>query len=146
MTREPGAKVVPRPLATADAQGHDVLGLRGQERDATLAWMDAHLTLVRRSASGQRVFYWIFGIGLVVGVAAHVGGFLLESSVTTEPLTLMAEVLYQLGQALWTSVVVVLFVEIWPQAKRRHYRQALDAYEAAVGDQAARITGESAGR
>jgi hypothetical protein len=31
---------------------------------------------------------------------------------------------------------VVVFVQIYPEAKKRQYRQALDAYEAAVGDQA----------
>lgn len=28
----------------------------------------------------------------------------------------------QLGLALWTGVVVVVFVEIWPEAKRRRSR------------------------
>jgi len=29
--------------------------------------------------------YWTLGIGFVVGLAAHAGGFLLKSSTTTEP-------------------------------------------------------------
>ena len=29
----------------------------------------------------------------------------------------------QLGLALWTGVVVVVFVEIWPEAKRRQYKR-----------------------
>jgi hypothetical protein len=95
-----------------------------------------NLTVVRRSASGQRVFYWILGIGFLLGLAAHVGGFLLKASATTEPLMLAADLLYALGWALWTSVVVVLFVQIWPEAKKRQYKQALDAYEAAVSRQA----------
>ena len=136
MTGEPEAKGAPHPSIDERAQGQDVLGLGERERDYLLAWVGEHLTLVRRSASGQRVFYWILGIGFVVGLAAHVGGFLLKASVTTEPLMLLADLLYALGWALWTSVIVVLFVQIWPEAKRRQYRQALDAYEAAVGRQA----------
>jgi hypothetical protein len=101
-----------------------------------LAWVGENLTLVRRSASGQRVFYWILGIGFVAGLAAHIGGFLLKTSVTTEPLALLADLLYALGWALWTGVIVVLFVQIWPEAKKRQYEQALDAYEAAIGRQA----------
>lgn len=100
-----------------------------------LAWMGENLTLMRRSASGQRVFYWILGIGFVVGLAAHIGGFLLKTS-TTEPLSLLADLVYALGWSLWTGVVVVMFVQIWPEAKRRQYKRALDAYEAAVGRQA----------
>ena len=62
-----------------------MLGLGERERDYLLAWVGENLTLVRRSASGQRAFYWILGIGFVVGLAGHVGGFLLKSSATTEP-------------------------------------------------------------
>ena len=73
---------------------------------------------------------------MVLGVAAHVGGFLLKTSATTEPVLLVADLLYQFGQALWTGVVVVVFVQLWPEAKRRQYQQVLDAYEAAAGPQA----------
>jgi hypothetical protein len=101
-----------------------------------LAWVGENLTLVRRSASGQRAFYWILGLTLVVGLAAHVGGFLLKTSATTEPLLLVADLLYSLGGVLWTGIVLVVFVQIWPEAKRRQYKQAIDAYEAAVRRQA----------
>jgi hypothetical protein len=72
----------------------------------------------------------------VVGLAAHVGGYLLKSSVTTEPLGLMADPLYALGWAMWTGVVVVVFVQLFPETKRRQFKQALDAYEAAQREQA----------
>ena len=32
--------------------------------------------------------------------------------------------------------MVVVFVQIWPEVKRRQFKQALDAYEAAMDDQA----------
>jgi hypothetical protein len=79
--------------------------------------VDEHLTLVRQTAAGQRPIYWILGTGFVVGLAAHIGGFLLKTSTTTEPLALVADLLYALGRALWTSVIVVPFVQIWPEAK-----------------------------
>jgi hypothetical protein len=120
-----------------------VLGLGERERDAVLAWVGENLTLVRRTASGERPIYWILGIGFVVGLAAHVGGFLLKTSTTAEPLLLVADLLYALGGVLWTGVVLVAFVQIWPEAKKRHYKQALDAYEAAVGDQARAGSGQA---
>jgi hypothetical protein len=46
------------------------------------------------------------------------------------------DLIYTFGWALWTGVVVVVFVQIWPEAKRRQFKQALDAYEASVSDQA----------
>jgi hypothetical protein len=109
-----------------------------------LAWVGEHLTLVRRSASGQRVMYWSLGIAFALGLAAHVGGFLLKTSVTTEPLSLIADLLYALGWAMWTGVVVVVFVEIYPETKKRQYKQALDAYEAAIGRQEQTGSGQSA--
>jgi tetratricopeptide (TPR) repeat protein len=136
MTGEPGAKGAPRPFTDERAQGQDVLGLGERERDALLDWVGENLTLVRRSASGQRILYWSLGIGFVVGLAAHVGGFLLKTWETTEPLLVLADLLYTLGWALWTGAVVVAFTQLYPETKRRQFKQALDAYEAAHGDQA----------
>jgi len=102
-----------------------------------------HLPQVRRSVYDQRRLHWSLGIGFVVGLAAHVGGYLLKASVTTEPLGLVADLLYALGFALWTGVVMVVFVQVIPEVKRRQLKQMLDAYEAtrrekarAGGDQA----------
>jgi hypothetical protein len=136
MTGEPGATGARRPLADNSPHGLGVLGLGEQERDALLAWVGENLTLARRSAFGQRILYWTLGIGLVVGLAAHAGGFLLKSSTTTEPLLLVADLLYALGGVLWTGVVLVVFTQVYPETKKRQFKQALDAYEAAVGDQA----------
>ena len=54
---------------------------------------------------------------------------------TTEPLGLVADLFYALGYALWTGVVVVVFVQVFPEAKRRQFKQALAAYEAAQRDE-----------
>ena len=143
MTGEPGAKGAPHPSTDESGQGQDVLGLGERDRDALLAYVGEHLTLVRRTASGERPSYWILGIGVVVDLAAHVGGFLLKSSGTTEPLLLVADLLYALGFSLWTGVVVVVFVEIWPEAKRRQYKRALDAYEAAADRQTRAGSGQA---
>ncbi len=78
MTGEPGATRAPHTLADGRAQGQDVFGLSERDRDLVLAWVGENLTLVRRSASGERPIYWILGIGFALGLAAHVGGFLLK--------------------------------------------------------------------
>src|SRR5262245_30166850 len=119
MTERPGAKGAPYTFT-----------------DEELAWIGLNLTELRRSVSEQRTRYWTLWIGFVVGLAAHVGGYLLRLSATTELLGLLGDLLYTLGWALWTGVVVVVFVQIFPKAKRRQIMQALDAYEAALGDKA----------
>jgi hypothetical protein len=133
MTEGPGAAGAPPTFTDNErAPGQDWLSaMTEQERRELLAWVGEHLPRVRRSVYGQHFLYWSLGIAFVVGLAAHVGGYLLRSSVTTESLGLVADLLYALGFALWTGAVVVVFVEIIPEVKRRQFKQMLDAYEAA---------------
>jgi hypothetical protein len=131
MTDGSGATGDPRPF-TDEARA---LGIDVDDPD-TLAWMGEHLPEWRQQASGQRPFYWILVIGLVVGLAADAGGFLLKTSVTTEPLLLVGDLIYTLGWALWTAAVVVFFVQIWPEVRRRQLKRWLDAYEAALREKA----------
>ena len=140
MAEGSGAKDAPHPfIDKARALGIDV------DDPGALAWMEEHLSEFRQQASGQRPLYWILGIGVVVGLAAHVGGFLLRSSVTMEPFELVADLLYSLGFALWTGVVVVVFVQIWPEAKRRQLERWLDAYDAALREKARAGGGQASG-
>jgi hypothetical protein len=108
-----------------------------------LAWAGEHLPELRRSVSEQRSLRWSLGIGFVVGLVAHVSGFLLKSSATTEPLSLVADLLYTLGWALWTGVVVVVFFQVVPEAKTRQIKRAADAFEAALRDQARARSGQA---
>ena len=98
------------------------------------AWMEEHLTDLQKSATGQSLLYTSLAISLVIGLAAQVAGYLLLSSVPTEPLGLFADLLHALGWSLWTGVVVVVLVQVVPEAKRRQIRAALDAYEALQRD------------
>jgi hypothetical protein len=119
MTGGSGAKGAPHPFT-----------------DEEQAWMEEHLPELRRSAYGQRLLYQSLGVGFVVGLAAHVGGYLLRSSVTTELLGLVADLLYALGYALWTGVVVVVFFQVVPEVKRRQIKRWLEHYESAQRDPA----------
>jgi hypothetical protein len=60
--------------------------------------------------------------------------------VTTEPLGLVANLLYALGFALWTGVVVVVFVQIIPEVKRRQFKRMLDAPACVVGEAGIPVT------
>jgi hypothetical protein len=119
-----------------EGPGQDLFGLEGQDRQVLLDWVGEHLTQVRRSVYDQRLLHWSLGIAFVVGLAVYVGGYALRSSVTTEPLELVGDLLYTLGYALWTGVVVVLFVQVIPEVKRRQFKRMLDAYEAVLGEKA----------
>ena len=103
--------------------------------EGTLTWMDEHLSEMKEYASGQRVVYFSLVLGFVVGLAAHIAGYVLMSSMPTGTLGLMADLLHALGWSLWTGVVVAVFVQVIPEVKRRQIKEAVDAYEALQSDE-----------
>jgi hypothetical protein len=100
------------------------------------AWFDEHIVDLRRGATGQRFLYMTLAASFLVGLAAHVAGYVLGPTATTEPLGLLTDLLYALGFALWTGVVVVVFVQVIPEAKRRQFARAIAAYEAVRREEA----------
>jgi hypothetical protein len=112
---------------TEDEGSKDVPPMFTDER--TMEWMAEHLPELRQYVSGQRILYQSLVISFVLGLGAHVGGYILLLSVPSGPLGLLADLLHALGWSLWTGVVVVVFIQVIPEVKRRQIRQAVDAYE-----------------
>ena len=98
--------------------------------DPEQAWMERHLPELRRTASGQRMLYTSLVFALAIGLAAHVGGYVLLSSYASGLVGLLADLLHALGWSLWTGAVVAVFVQVIPEVKRRQIRRALKDYEA----------------
>jgi hypothetical protein len=101
-----------------------------------LAWISGHMRDLRRIVAERRIQRQTLWSGLAIGLAVHVAGFLLTSSAAGEPIGALADLLYTLGWALWTGVVVVAVVEIIPAAKERQISQYLAFYEAALRSRA----------
>jgi hypothetical protein len=95
-----------------------------------LEWMEEHLPELKQSVSGPRLLYQSLAVGFVIGLAAHIGGYVLVSSLPGGALGLLADLLLALGWSLWTGVVVAVFVEVIPEVKRHQIKRAVDAYEA----------------
>ena len=90
--------------------------------------------------TGDRLLRRFLTIGFGLGLVAHIGGYLLRSFATTEPFGLLADLLYGLGLSLWTGIVVVLFVQVFPQSTRRDLERVINAYEASMrSDQEGRV-------
>jgi hypothetical protein len=102
--------------------------------DEELAFIGAHFTELRSNATGSHYLYWGLAISFVVGLAAHIGGYLLGLGTPSPLLGLLAGLLYALGVSLWTGVVLVLFVQVVPEVKRRGIMRYLDDYEATLHD------------
>ena len=95
-------------------------------------WFSDNLADVRKAAFGDRLLYQSLAVAFILGLIAYVAGYLLRSTAAAEPLGLLADLLYGFGLALWTGVIVALFSQVIPEIKRRQFRAALEAYEAAL--------------
>lgn len=93
-------------------------------------WMDEHMMELKKSVSGQSLLVVSLSISFAFGLAAHIGGYFLLLSVPSGLLGLLADLLHALGWSLWTGVVVAIFVQVFPEAKRRQIQQVIDTYEA----------------
>lgn len=116
--------------------GHGSKGIPPMFTDDSLIWLDEHATEWRQYASGQGLLHWSLVISFVVGLAAQVGGYALQSSLSTGTLGLLADLLHALGWSLWTGAILAMFVQVIPEVKRRQINQYLDAYEAFRRDRA----------
>jgi hypothetical protein len=95
-------------------------------------WMGEHLDELRNNVTEHRYRTQFIWAGIVAGLLAHIGGYLLRGAALAEPFGLLADLLYALGLALWTGTVVVVLTEIIPQFKEKQVLSAIDAYEKAV--------------
>src|SRR5262249_35030635 len=111
---------------TEDNESKSVTTMFNDEQ--ILEWMEEHVKELKQSVSGQRILYESLVISFVVGLAAHIGGYVLLASMPKEPLGLLADLLHALGWSLWTGVVVAVFVQVIPEVKRRQIRRVLAEY------------------
>ena len=119
MTGEPGATGAPRPLTDEHAQGQDVLGLGERERDALLAWVGENLTLVRRSASGQRILYWSLGSCFVVVWPLTSAASSSNPGRRQSRCRCWATCSIRSAGHYGPGVVVVVFTQLHPETKKR---------------------------
>ncbi len=95
-----------------------------------LQWIGRHRQKLRQQyVEDYRLYFQSLGTGFAIGFVAHVIGYLLKGSHVAEPFSLLADLLYAFGYALWTGVVVALFVQVLPERKRRQIKRTLDAYD-----------------
>lgn len=106
----------------------------GLDNPDSRAWYADHLPDLRRSASGQYFQYWGIGIAFILGLGAHIGGYLLKLVATPGPLGLLADLLYALGWSVWTGGVSAILIQVVPEIKRRQIQKVLDSFEGAMNE------------
>ena len=117
-------------------------GQKEQISAEELAWAAANLPMLHGWVSGQKFLRDALVLVFVLGLTVHIAGYLLIITANGDPVSLLADLLSTLGTTLWTGVVLVVFLEILPDARRRWMSHRLEAYEAALRDQG-RLTAEA---
>ena len=95
-----------------------------------LRWAAQNLPQIRGWISGRRFLYDAMLTAVIAGLIAHVAGYLLAVSGSGEPRGLVADLLSNLGMALWTGAVLVVFVQILPDYQRRTALRLVEQSEA----------------
>jgi hypothetical protein len=98
--------------------------------DVELEMIGKYQPQLRRMLSDSGIVKQYLAIAFGLGLVAHVVGYVLKLLTVGEPFAFFADILYALGFSLWTGVVVVLFVEVLPEAKQRQLIRGLAEYEA----------------
>lgn len=114
------------PGSNADRHGftEDQLAMIGDNLEALRPWL-----------SEERLLRSLLLTGFAIGLIAHAAGYVLRTAVLGEPFLFLADLLYGLGLSLWTGIVVVAFVQVYPKSKRRELKRMIDAYEATRREQ-----------
>ncbi len=103
---------------------------RPEFSDEELKIIGQNIDLLQPYISSDRILRSFLAIALVLGLVAHVAGYLIKVGAADEPWRLVGDLIYALGFALWTGTVVVFFVQVFPEAKRRQLERAIAAVEA----------------
>jgi hypothetical protein len=93
-------------------------------------WARQNLPLLRRYTQTNTILYYWMVITLIVGLAAHVlsdqigiGAIMLPEGWRAD---FVADLLYNVGIALWTSVAITFFLEVIPDWQRKMAQRYID--------------------
>jgi hypothetical protein len=95
-----------------------------------LRWAAQNLPNIRGWIAGRRFLYQAVVIAVIVGLIAHVAGYPLGVSGSREPRGLVADLLSNLGVALWTGAVLVVLVQVLPDYQHRTALRLVEQSEA----------------
>jgi hypothetical protein len=108
----------------------DRMSPKPEYNEDELRWAAQHLPQIRGWISGRRFLYDAMVTAVVLGLIARVAGYLLGVSGSGEPRGLVADLLSNLGMALWIGAVLVVFVQVLPDYQRRTALRLIEQSEA----------------
>lgn len=94
-----------------------------------IAWIAAHPDRARAWSESSRISTLAMATTLALGLAVHLVGYMVGTGAIGlpdwAPPDLVATLVSNLGIVLWTSVVLVVFLEILPNRTHRKARRAM---------------------
>lgn len=92
-----------------------------------LEWARQNLPAIQRSARSNKVLYISMAVAFTLGLALYFIGYAISSGGVTMPPgwrdDLIAGLLAELGVTLWTSVILVLFLEVIVEIQRKRWQR-----------------------
>lgn len=122
------------------SKNHERLTVDGYTfSEGELEWARDNLASMRRSVQNNTVLYITMAITFILGLVIY----LVAVSISTQVIQLpenwrgdfIADLLYNLGITLWTSVILVLFLEVTVEYQRRRWQRYIQLVERVLKQQ-----------
>jgi len=111
-----------------------------------LEWARQNLPAIQRSARSNTVLYFSMAIAFVLGLALYLLGYVISIGGIAMPPgwrdDLIANLLTELGVTLWTSVILVLFLEVIVEIQRKRWQRYARTVEHALQQQASQVSSD----
>ena len=112
---------------------------RSRSLDKQVAWVAAHPAAARAMSDASRISTLAMATTFALGLLVHLAGYGIGSRSIPMPDWLPADLastlVSNLGIVLWTSVILVVFLEILPARTRRRAARSMSLAAATLRDQ-----------
>jgi hypothetical protein len=119
---------------------------RSRSLDKQVAWVVAHPASARAMSDSRRISTLAMATTFVVGLMVHLAGYGIGTRSIPMPDWLPADLastlVSNLGIVLWTSVILVVFLEILPARTRRRAARSMSLAATTLRDQGKPIPSE----
>ena len=121
---------------------------RSRSLDKQVAWVVAHPASARAMSDSSRISTLAMATTFALGIVVHLAGYGIGSrSIPIPdwvPADLASTLVSNLGIVLWTSVILVVFLEILPARTRRRAARSMSLAAETLRDQGRPIPSELA--
>jgi hypothetical protein len=108
-----------------------------------LEWARQNLPAIQRSARSTTVLYVSMAVAFSLGLALYFLGYAIATGGIAMPPgwrdDLVADLMTELGVTLWTSVILVLFLEVIVEIQRKRWQRYARTVEHALQQQANQV-------